>query len=218
MSLLRVVGVVVLVLFFSECTSSRYITIDKVKQEQSIKIFTNDGKVYEGIVLENTGDQITLVSSQDHQSYALPYQQIRRVEPLKTYFDYKGYPISEAEIAKYKTNRNTWGHAIGGAVIGGLAGLAVGIPIWLANDNPPPLFVGGLGMVVGSIYLGAKGVKRDHQIAVETVRAVRYRETELEAKKMEEQKKLEQLRQEKQRLLEKLKNKKKQETQTDSDN
>ncbi len=128
---------------------------------------------------------------------------------MKTYYDYEGYPISEAEIAKYRDNRNTWGHAIGGAVIGGLAGLAIGIPVWLANDNPPPLFVGGLGMIVGSIVFGAKGVKRDHQVAVAKVRALRYRESELQAEKLNEEKRLQELQAEKQRLLKQLEEKKK---------
>ena len=206
----RMLGILVLSLLFSFCSSPRYLAVDKVSQDQAVKVYLSDGSVYRGIVIENTGQEMTIVSADDHQTYQVAFTQIRRIERLNTYFDYQGYPISEAEIAKYKTSRNTWGHAIGGAVIGGLVGLSVGIPIWLANDNPPPLFVGGLGVIVGSIFFGARGVKRDHQVAVETVRAVRFRDSELQAEKQNEERRLKELQKEKQKLLKKLEEKKKQ--------
>lgn len=205
----RWLGMAVLIILLSSCSTSRYLSTEQINNDQSVRVLLTDGKEYQGIVIENTGQTFTIVSMDDHQPHQVSFNDIRRIESVKTYYDYQGYPISEAEIEKYRDNRNTWGHAVGGAVIGGLAGLAIGIPIWLANDNPPPLFVGGLGMIVGSIFFGAKGVKRDHQVAVAKVRAVRYRESELQAEKLNEEKRLQELQAEKQRLLKQLKEKKK---------
>ena len=112
-----------------------------------------------------------------------------------------------AAIERNTGKRNFWGYAIGGAAIGGLAGIGAGIPVWLAVDNPPPLFVGGVGAVLGSIYFAGKGIRKDRLVAVETIREDRVLQQKLQAEQAAEQDQINQLEAERAELLKKLKEK-----------
>ncbi len=195
--------------FFWNCTTSKVILRPEVKQDQSVKIFTRANQVLEGIVIQVDEEQLTLISTANSQKETVPFKEIRRIERSDKVFDYNARPISKAEIEKFKGSRNTLGYAAGGAAIGGLAGLAIGLPIWLSQDNPPPLFAAGIGAVLGSIYFGVKGMRRDEDIAIQKVRYFRRRETDLVKEKQKEEQRLKEIELEKQRLKEELEKKKK---------
>lgn len=201
------------VLLFSgilmSCSGPRYLNTGEVRTEQSVKLYLQNGDAYEGIVVAQESSELSLLSQADKQTYTFAHRDIRRIERSRQEYDYSANPISPAEIEKYKTNRNTWVYAAGGAAIGGLAGLVVGYPIWVANDNPPPLFIGGLGAVVGSIYFGARGTRRDKEVALAKVRYLHSKGDLLEAKATEEAR-LKALKEEKERLKKQLEEKKKQ--------
>jgi hypothetical protein len=199
----------VVTLFLWNCGGPRYLSVPEVKKDQSVKVYLKNGQVQEGIVTEQTGSALGIISASDHQPYTLNSTEISRVEISGYHYDYRGYPISSAEIEKYKKNRNTWGYAIGGAVVGGLAGLAVGYPIWVANDNPPPLFAAGIGAVIGSIYFASRGIKKDQQVAINQVRYIRDKEHDLEQQKQAEEEKLKEIERQKQELQKQLEEKKK---------
>lgn len=194
---------------FSQCGGPRYVSMEEVKKEQSVKLYLRNGKVEEGIVTGNSAAELTLISAADHQSHTYTATEISRVEPSATYYDYQAYPISNAEIEKYKSSRNAWAYGVGGAVVGGLVGLAINYPIWVANDDPPPLLGAGIGAVVGSIYFAARGIKKDQQIAVRQVRYLRERESELEQEKQSEEERLREIERQKEELRKKLEEKKK---------
>lgn len=191
------------------CSSSRYISQEEIESTQAIKVIVASGSSYQGLVIKQDPYEITMVLENDHTTQVIKREEIRRVEKLDTYYDMEAYPISGAEIEKYKENRNAWGFAAGGAVAGGLAGLAVGVPLWLANDNPPPLFVAGLGAVVSSIYFVSRGIERDREAAVEKVRYIRTREKQMKAQTAAEQEELEKLKRQQEELRQQLKKKKK---------
>lgn len=197
------------------CSSSRYFNVEKTEPNQSVRIFMKTGEAKEGIVLEQTGTELVFVDSQTHEPESIPHSAIRQIELSNSNFDYDGYPISDAEISKYKKSRNTWGYALGGAAVGAGIGLAIATPIWLANDNPPPLFGAGIGLIIGSIYFGSRGMKKDYHVAVEQVREMRGAESQLVQEKAAEEAKLKDLEKEKQELLKKLEQKKSRE---DADN
>jgi hypothetical protein len=202
----------VLVLLLTSCAGSKFIKVEDVEAQQDVKLFLSDGKVHEGLVLERRVDKILFVDAADQSVKEISISDVRRIEKSTNYYDYNGYPISEAEIKKYRKNKNTWGYAIGGGFIGGAVGLAVGLPIWLANDNPPPLFATGLGFVAGSILYASKGVNKDRRIAVIQVREFRKTERELEAQRKIEEERLKQLKAEKERLKKQLEDKRKRES------
>jgi hypothetical protein len=130
------------------------------------------------------------------------------MEKLDLVLDYKANLISEAEIDKVKSDRNTWGYAIGGAIIGGAAGLAVGLPLWYANvDEVPPYFIAGATAVAGSIYFAFKGQNKDRENAIRQIRMQRLGEGNLEKQLEDEKQKLEELEKEKQKIQEQLKEK-----------
>ena len=208
-SLCSAVLLLIVVLFLSNCSGSRYLNLPEVKKDQSVKIYLKNGQVQEGIVTEQTGSELEIISAYDHLAHTLKSTDISRVELSGKHYDYGGYPISSAEIEKYKKNRNTWGYAIGGAVIGGLAGLAIGYPIWVANDNPPPLFGAGVGAVIGSIYFATRGIKKDQHIAINQVRYIRIKEYELEQEKQAEEERLKEIEKQKQELQKLLEEKRK---------
>ncbi|MCB0262642.1 MAG: hypothetical protein KDH98_05770 [Calditrichaeota bacterium] len=200
-------------LLLSGCAGNRMITPTEIKANQEVKLYLKDGKIDEGLVLERQGEDIVFVSGTDQKVTAIPMSNIRRLEKSQKHFDYEGHLISEAEIKKYRGNKNTWSYAIGGGVIGGAAGLAAGLPIWLANDNPPPLFSAGIGFIVGSIYYATKGVKKDRNMALVQVRELRRGENELEARQEAEENRLKVLKEEKERLQRQLDEKRKNESQ-----
>ena len=203
---------IVLTLLLAGCAGSRFVKVEDVKAQQDVKLYLSNGKIHEGLILERRVDNILFVDAADQSVKEIALGDVRRIEKSSNYYDYNGYPISEAEIKKYRKNKNTWGYAIGGGLIGGAAGLAVGLPIWLANDSPPPLFATGLGFVAGSILYASKGVNKDKQIAVVQVREFRKTERELEAQRKIEEERLKQLQAEKERLQKQLEEKRKRES------
>ncbi len=198
------------------CSSSSYFKVDDIQEDQSIRLYLKNGEAKEGIIIDQDEEALTFVDSKDHQPIRININQIHQVKYAKQNFDYNGHPISEAEIAKHKKNRNAWGYAVGGAAVGTAIGLAIATPIWLSNDNPPPLFGAGLGLVVGSIYFGSKGIKKDRETAIRHVREMRGMETQLARDKAAEELRLKEIEKEKQELLKQLEAKKKR--QNDSDN
>ncbi len=207
--MLRLPALLAALALFSQCGGSRYLSMEEVKKEQSVKLYLRNGKVEEGIVTGNSASELTLISAADHQSHTYTATEISRVEPSATYYDYQAYPISGAEIEKYKGSRNAWAYGVGGAVLGGLVGLAINYPIWVANDDPPPLLGAGIGAVVGSIYFATRGIKKDQQTAVRQVRYLRERENELEKEKQSEEERLREIERQKEELRKKLEEKKK---------
>ncbi len=197
-------------LLLVNCSSSRFLNVDNVKTNQSVRVFLKTGEAREGIVVRQDETKLTIVDSKDHEPIEIQRNEIRQVELSTSNFDYDGYPISNAEIAKYKSSRNTWGYAVGGAAIGAAVGLAIATPIWLANDNPPPLFGAGLGLIVGSIYFGSRGIKKDREVALQQVREIRGLESQLAQEKAAEEEKLRAIEKEKEALLKQLEKKKSQ--------
>lgn len=193
---------------FSQCAGSRYVSIEELKKEQSVKLYLRNGRVEEGIVTENSTSALTFISAADHQSHTYKAGEISRVELSATYYDYQAYPISNAEIEKYKGSRNAWAYGVGGAILGGVVGLAINYPLWVANDNPPPLLGAGIGAVAGSIYFAARGIKKDQQTAIQQVRYLRERESKLEQEKQSEEERLRELQRQKEELRKKLEEKK----------
>jgi hypothetical protein len=195
-------------MLFSQCSSSRNLTFEKAKQEQAAKFFYQDGTQDKGIILKKEGNALLYVSEANHERQTVDNSTIRRMEKLDVVYDFQAYPISEAEIAKVKSNRNTWGYAIGGAVIGGAAGLAVGLPLWYADvDQVPPYFIAGATAVAGSIYFAFKGQNKDRETAIRQIRFMRLSEGELEKQVEDEKKKLDELEKEKQKIQQQLKEK-----------
>lgn len=192
--------------FLMNCSGSRYINVRDVKQNQSLKLYLRDGDAYEGIIVERNQDEIILVSATDSQLHTVQVNNIRRVERSRNTYDYTASPISDAEIEKHRTQKNKWVYAAGGAVLGGVAGIALGYPVWVANDTPPPLFVGGLTAVVSSIVFASHGTKKDKYQALQKVRYLRGQDGLVDAKTTEE-KRIKELQAEKERLEKELQKK-----------
>jgi hypothetical protein len=194
-----------LLVLLMACGGGKNLLFQDVKDEQSVKIFYKDGSVDNGIVQKSADGIIEYVSDRDHEKHRRTYSDIRRIEKLKLSYDYSAYPISKAEINKVKDNRNTWGYAIGGVFIGAATGLAVGLPLWLADiDAIPPYFWAGAGAVAGSIFFAVKGQEKDKEMAVRKIRFIRKTDREIEKEIEQEKEQLKEIQDEKEKLKEKL--------------
>lgn len=197
------------ILLFAGCGSSKYILMKNLHAEQTVKILFKDGNSVTGLVKSKKGNTVTYVSEVDHKEHAIPITDIHRIEKTDKYLDNQAYPISGAEIEKNRSSRNTWGYAIGGAVIGGAAGIVVGLPFWYADvKGIPPYFVGGAGAVAGSIYFGYLGQNKDKEAAIDKIRFIRDRDREMEKEVEKEKQEIKKLEEEKEQLKEQLKKQK----------
>jgi hypothetical protein len=196
-------------MLFVACSGNKYLTMKKVKTDQTVKIIYRDGKVANGIITEKSPEKIEYISEADHQSHTALLENVLRIERLDVVYDLDANPISSAEIEKYKNNKNTWGYALGGAVIGGAAGLVVGLPFWYADvGNVPPYFTAGAGAVVGSILFAIRGQDKDKEEAIHKIRYLRKAEKNLEDELEQEKQQLQKIEEEKQKLKEELEKKK----------
>ena len=193
--------------FLIACSSSTNLMIDEVEEEQSVKVYLTNGKTLEGIITEHSASELTLVAQSDNSEHSIKAHEIRRLEKSPQAYDFEANLISDAEISRNKSNRNAWGSAVGGAALGMLTGLVIGVPIWLAAETPPPLFIGGLGTIGGTIYFGMKGIRKDREAAIQHVRYTRKYAQELEAEKEKQRKMLQQLEEQKAKLKRQLKEK-----------
>lgn len=181
------------ILIITSCSTSRYINILDVKEYSSVKLYLSNGEKHEGIITQKTDSALTLISKQDHQPYVFKLDEVRQIQKSQNNYDLQATPISNAEIEKYKSNRNSWGYAIGGAVLGGVIGIVIDLPLWHANVGIAPFFVGGVTATTGSIYFGFRGMHKDREMAIEKIRYLR-EQKELENQKMEEERRLEEIK------------------------
>lgn len=188
----------------TSCSSSRYVNLLEVREESSVKLYMADGTTFEGLITQKTDSSFTLVNENDHQAHILNVNNIRQIEKSQHHYDLHGTQISNAEIEKYKSSRNAWGYAIGGAVLGGVVGILVDLPLWHADVGIAPYFMGGIGATAGSIFFGIRGIRQDREMAVAKVRYLRERQKELENKMTEEERQLAEIRKEAEELRKKI--------------
>lgn len=198
----------VILFLLTGCSSTNILVPEKIKKDDGVKLYFTDGTIDNGIIIKTELNTLVYVSETDHKPRPVKLENIRRIEKAENIYDYQAYPISRAEIDKYKSNRNTWGYAVGGGIIGAAAGLAVGLPLWYADiDQVPPYFWAGAGAVIGSIYFAFKGQDKDRLEAIRKIRYSRLSDEDVKNEIDDEKKKLEEIELEKQRLQEQLKNK-----------
>jgi hypothetical protein len=195
------------VLIIAGCTGSRNLLPHNMNIGQSAKIVYIDGRSENVYISAKDENELTVVSESDHTKKTVPINDIRNISHIDVFYDDLAYPISSAEIEKYKQSRNAWGYAIGGAVAGGAIGLVAALPFWYAEvGGVPPYFVAGGGAIVGSIYFALKGQDKDKMIAVEEIRSIRQIERDMEAQIESEKKQIEKLKKEKAKLEEEIQN------------
>ena len=191
--------------FFGSCSSTT-MAVKDLDRDQSVRLFFKNGTADNGIILKKEMETIRFVSGETHQEENIRLDNILRVEKLKLVYDYKANEISEAEIDKNKGSGNTWGYALGGAVIGAAAGIAIGLPLWYAEvDQIPPYFIAGAAAVAGSIFFAFKGQDKDKELAVKKIRYSRISDQDIQKQLEEEQKQIEELKKQKEKLQNQMK-------------
>ncbi|MFZ0389176.1 MAG: hypothetical protein WAN36_01870 [Calditrichia bacterium] len=177
-----------------------------VKDFQSVKLHIKDSQAINGIVLQNRNGYLYFVPEKTHELDSVRIESVVRIEPLEQQYDFRAYPISEAETNKYKTNHSTYGYAVGGAVLGAAAGLVAGLPFWYAEvGGVPPYLTAGAGAIVGSIYFAIRGQEKDRQRSIQYIRVLRQEEIDLENELVLEKEKIKKLQEQKEMLNEQLK-------------
>ncbi len=202
--------IILTLLLLTSCSSNRLIPVNKAEAGKTAKVYLKSGSSFEALIYDNNGENLVVVSSITHEKVAVPKNKIKRVDYLNHHLDYSGNPISDAEIQKYKKKKNSVIYTLGGIALGGIGGVAVGIPFWYLETGIKPYFTGGIGAIIGGVFFGFEGKKKDEERAVETIRILRVKKEEISRereKKQQELEELKRLQQEKEALKKKLQDK-----------
>jgi len=211
MSRFRIIISLFVITLLVSCASTRMIPIDRAEPGKTARVYMKSGEKFDALIFENQPENLVIISKEMHKKINVPKKLVKRIDYLDEYLDYNADPISNAEVNKYKGKKHSVTYTMGGFVLGGLTGVAVGLPLWYADTGVKPLFTGGVGAILGGVYFGFKGKKQDEKRAVETIRIVRQKKTEIRKQTGEKEMELEKLKeieQQKKELQKKLKKRK----------
>ena len=211
MSKINMIVMLLVTLLIVSCTSTKMIPVDKAKPGKTVKVYMKSGEKFDALLYENQEENIVIISKEMHKKINVPKKLVKRIDYLNEYLDYKEEPISKGELKKYKGKKHSVTYTMGGFIVGGISGVAVGLPFWYAETGVKPYFTGGIGAVLGGMFFGFKGKKEDEERAIETIRIIRQKKIEIQKQSDEKQNELKELKkieQEKKELKEKLKKRK----------
>jgi len=201
---------VYIILIFSliQCSGKRKLNPEKPYTQSSVRIYLENNKIKEGIVLKRVGDLLYYVDAESHKKDSINYRSIKSIHESESIYDFEGYAIPKADINKAKGMKKKLTYGGGGLILGTAVGTAVGISLIAAGvDFRVPVSMALFG-VAGAWMFGAKGSDKDFEDATYEVRKQRYkvRSEKIKKKLKEEKKKLEQRSKQKRKIQQETNN------------
>jgi hypothetical protein len=170
------IGLIVILaaLFTVDCSHFSYVRYEQVENTNYVEIQLKYGKKVEGTVVKADPYQLTVLKS-DRQTASVQkagIQTIRRKPPVVDDF---GKGVSEEEIRKILSRKNTVIYGIGGGALSLGFSFFAGSLAGHASDNGGALLAGTTltGTTVGTLLFIHAGKAKDRSKAIEAIRAKR---------------------------------------------
>jgi len=169
---------VIALLFLAGCANYQMVSYEEVETSNHVKVKLQSGHTVEGDVSKTEPHQLTVDTEAARPAY-LPKAEIvhiTRTPPVKDDF---GRGISESDIAKFETSRNSMIYGIGGGVLSLGASFFAGSMIAKDMDDNGGAVLGAttaLGGGVGTFLFVKAGQARDRKVAIESVKHERVSE------------------------------------------
>jgi len=181
---------------------------------QSLIIYENSGKIYEGLFLKRDSEKLIYIDKDTHKAETIENIDISKVEKSKKNYDFEGNEITEANMSNERGYSRTLGYGIGGFTLGTAVGFGIGLILQSTSSIAPiyPMIVMALG---GTYFFADMGNDSDKEIAIKSVRDKRFAKSKDKfEKELEDTKKLiESKKKEKKRLKKEIEKKKKEKSQ-----
>lgn len=201
----------ILSLLFSivACSGQRELITGIPDQGQSLIIYTNSGKIFEGLFIKKDGEKLIYIDKDTHKAETLLNSEITKLQVSNKFYDFDGNEITEKNISDERGYSRTLGYGVGGFTLGTAVGFGIGLILQSTSSIAPiyPMIAMALG---GTFLFGNMGNTSDRDVAIKNVRDKRFAKSKDKFdKELENTKKLiEDKKKEKQRILEEIEKKK----------
>jgi len=140
---------------------------------QSLIIYENSGKIYEGLFLKRDSEKLIYIDKDTHKAETIENIDISKVEKSKKNYDFEGNEITEANMSNERGYSRTLGYGIGGFTLGTAVGFGIGLILQSTSSIAPiyPMIVMALG---GTYFFADMGNDSDKEIAIKSVRDKRF--------------------------------------------
>ena len=180
---LNLAVLLLMVVYLPFCAGRTVLSKDNPVEGTSAKIYTSEGRIYEGLLLRVDDKSISLIDSETNKIRKVDRRKISRLMESEKEFDFEGKVIAEEQVSGARGYSRTLGYGFGGAALGGLTGFGLGI--LLAAGASVPFFYPMTACVFGgAYYFGDKGNQRDREAAVDEIRSQRL---QLQKQKLQKQ-------------------------------
>ncbi len=171
---LNLAVLLLMVAYLTSCAGRTVLSKDNPVEGASAKIYTSEGRIYEGLLLQVDDKSISLIDSETNKIRKVDRRKISRLMKSEKEYDFEGKVIAEDQVSGTRGYSRTLGYGFGGAALGGLTGFGLGI--LLAAGASVPFFYPMTACVFGgAYYFGEKGNQRDREAAVDEIRSQRLR-------------------------------------------
>jgi len=161
-------------LVFAGCAHYSPVEYRDVEKTNTVSVLLQSGATVRGTVQRIEPHQIVLMTDgrETAQVQKSSIRSIRRKPPVQDDF---GQGISEQEIGRYKTNRNTVVYGIGGGLLSFGASFFAGSLLGHASESGGTVLAAtaASGTLVGTVLFLRAGRNQDRKTAIEEIREIR---------------------------------------------
>lgn len=204
--------ILILSLLFSiiACSGQGKLIKGVPEQGQSLLIYTNSGKIYEGLFIKKDNEKLIYIDKVTHKAETLENKDITKIKTSNKFYDFEGNEITEANIGDERGYSRTLGYGVGGFTLGTAVGFGIGL-ILQSTSAIAPIYPMILMALSGTYFFGAMGNDSDREVAIKNVRDKRFAKSKDKFdKELDDTKKLiESKKKEKERILKEIEKKKK---------
>lgn len=142
-------------------------------QGQSLVIYKNDGKIFEGLFIKKDSEKLIYIDKNTHKAETLLNTEITKMQISNKFYDFEGNEITEGNISAERGYSRTLGYGVGGFTLGTAVGFGIGLILQSTSAIAPiyPMIAMALG---GTFLFGTLGNDSDREVAIKSVRDKRF--------------------------------------------